>query len=794
MRPGEAPEKMTFNPAKIMEEGLKGNLFTVDKNGFMRQITLTENENGNPRYEFNTSEPMTLPQNPPRPSFVTRMFAWLIPSFKAEVNEYKRQLAMNSAIRSFGEDPERKVNFNPTPEDRQADRDLREAQQKLQKEIQKEMEKQPVQSKPEIRQETTPEPESATKQKPTPEPEPATKKEPAPKPVETVSPPPVNETNNEPEKNQPQKTVKKVQPPAKMREFTKDPRIVKNDVIALTNDPEVLQNFKDAPENSDLEADTMNFLDHRIYRLTNMAEQAKTPAKSDRKPIITNEDGERKVMVDAAQPRSQRTGNGCWSVSLQTLLTYRGAKIDQEDIRSYRPDGTKQSIEFDLTAEKLNLNTVNSVSNYSTLINQFLPNVVLHSVGYNLYNRPGADEREDLLRGAISKGLEEHNSPVSYVKNDHFCTIVGMKGDKIYYKDPLTGRKDGRDPDTTLETSIQELASASKLQLFWLQDLEVDLGGNVKDMNGYAVDGVNYSGGVYSNIGEEVNSFNENFTIQEAGREFKVAGGEKSLRMSSNYPVTLGYKRNPAQMTGFAYNMDALGQMCQDLKKLSAEGQERRETGAVYTSLDALTKKLEGFVSGKVGIDYEQMYGVAKDYKALANAAGGDSALGRALGNHLQQVRSALDAHLHYDNRQLGYPKRWPEPGNPKREQLEQGLAGMIAAGNIKAVGMENENWLKGYDPKNVTTAKDQIRKGEAFQNMMKQLDLSVDQEQKRFGGRAQKRAALSWCLRRQSPVAAHGIRQRISCAKGAGAGRASTGKRVGGREARYGGRWRSEE
>ena len=54
----------------------------------------------------------------------------------------------------------------------------------------------------------------------------------------------------------------------------------------------------------------------------------------------------------------------------------------------------------------------------------------------------------------------------------------------------------------------------------------------------------------------------------------------------------------------------------------------------------------------------------------------------------------------------------------------------MIAAGNIKAVGMENENWLKGYDPKNVTTAKDQIRKGEAFQNMMKQLDLSVDQEQ----------------------------------------------------------------
>lgn len=99
------------------------------------------------------------------------------------------------------------------------------------------------------------------------------------------------------------------------------------------------------------------------------------------------------------------------------------------------------------------------------------------------------------------------------------------------------------------------------------------------------------------------------------------------------------------------------------------------------------------------------------------------------LAEEILEVRGALGAHLHYDNRQLGYPGRWPEPGSEKRGQLEKCLAGLIVEGNIKAVDTGNKNWLKFYAPKNIKTAEDEVRKGAAFQNMMTKLDETLKKE-----------------------------------------------------------------
>lgn len=100
------------------------------------------------------------------------------------------------------------------------------------------------------------------------------------------------------------------------------------------------------------------------------------------------------------------------------------------------------------------------------------------------------------------------------------------------------------------------------------------------------------------------------------------------------------------------------------------------------------------------------------------------------LAEEILEVCGALGAHLHYDNRQLGYPGRWPEPGSAKRGQLEKCLAGLIVEGNIKAVDTSNKNWLKFYAPKNIKTAEDEVRKGAAFQSMMTKLDERIKQEE----------------------------------------------------------------
>ena len=340
-------------------------------------------------------------------------------------------------------------------------------------------------------------------------------------PVEKVSPPPREAADKELENKQNrQEKLKKVEQPKTVEEFTSDPAIIGNEEIALTNGPEVLLDFMGAPENSDLRPVTKEFLSNRIYRLVKMEERAK-------------------------QPREQTTKNGCWSVSLQLQLNYRGVEnIEQEDIRSYRPDRTKQSVEADLNAKRLNENKDNSIANYSTLINQFLPNTVLNSVTFYNLNQTAQDpDRKALLKNVLSKALEEHNSPISCVFGDHYRTIVGMKGDRIYWKDSRTSS----DSDRTWDRPIGDLVGQYKLELYWLQDLKADLGGCVKDMNGHAVEGANYAGGVYSNPSEEITKHNEKFTILEASGQYQAEGCKLTAPSTGKYPVTLSYKRNPAR-------------------------------------------------------------------------------------------------------------------------------------------------------------------------------------------------------------------------------------------------------
>lgn len=44
------------------------------------------------------------------------------------------------------------------------------------------------------------------------------------------------------------------------------------------------------------------------------------------------------ILSDVSQAETQRTDKGCWSVSLASMLGQKGVQIDQDTIRTYRPD------------------------------------------------------------------------------------------------------------------------------------------------------------------------------------------------------------------------------------------------------------------------------------------------------------------------------------------------------------------------------------------------------------------------------------------------------------------------
>ena len=219
----------------------------------------------------------------------------------------------------------------------------------------------------------------------------------------------------------------------------------------------------------------------------------------------------------------------------------------------------------------------------------------------------------------------------------------------------------------------------------------------------------------------------------EPSSEQQTALGDALEALKTSAETYVSYKgdltRNTKDSERARINAaNSILEFVKDGKALLTAYAEGREMAAIEAKEKAdLQEKIRQCYAS---IDYEQMHRVAKDYQALLGSAGDDKELSRVLGEHLEQVRGALGAHLHYDNRQLGYPGRWPEPGSEKRGQLEKCLAGLIVEGNIKSVGNENKNWLKYYDTKSINLAKEQIRKGAAFQNIMTKLDERIKQEE----------------------------------------------------------------
>ena len=280
------------------------------------------------------------------------------------------------------------------------------------------------------------------------------------------------------------------------KEFLKINGNVKEKLIRVTGNIQLLKDYLKANKDK-LSASEIEHLNYRIEVMEEINKLSENNLKeiNKRKALIApveRKDGTIEL-VHIHQDNLQNTWNGCWSVSLQLLLQSRGVRLTQEQIRSFRPDITDRKVADELKNEHmLNEDKKSIMDQKVDLVMKVLPNTSMNMV---TIDNTGNNTKRNLItaKKLITKALKEDCSPVSIVKNGHFRTIVGIKGDEILLKDSIQFRTHGA--NHTYKISLKELISGTKdnLSLYWLHDLSVEKDGKCREFDG--LDGVSYKDG-----------------------------------------------------------------------------------------------------------------------------------------------------------------------------------------------------------------------------------------------------------------------------------------------------------
>lgn len=301
-------------------------------------------------------------------------------------------------------------------------------------------------------------------------------------------------------------------------------------------------------------------------------------------PLI-RKNNESILLDQAEQPRQQDTTNGCWSVSLQTQLGYRGVSLDQQAIRAFRPNPDEfREVRGINGNQEFNSDAANDMSNYASLVHKVLPNTCVKYVSFF----EGTDRLEG-LRTHIQKALREDNSPVSFVVNNHFRTIIGMDQDTLFIKDPLQ--------DGTQKISLTELsAKPYDIGLYWLKDMEPTLDGRIPEENGWQMD---YCGGHLLNTDNSGTVSVDNYDGVNA--------------IHNLVPIELSYRRqkNQSGKDVFAVNLDALENNRQNLlNEIERLPEKVRNNPAVHTIL----QQTDGMVKDTRPADRTNMQTLSDTY------------------------------------------------------------------------------------------------------------------------------------------------------------------------------------
>ncbi len=162
----------------------------------------------------------------------------------------------------------------------------------------------------------------------------------------------------------------------------------------------------------------------------------------------------------------QTADNGCWSVALSLMLGHRGVKLDQNDIRGFRPD--KEAFGQDDVNEANGDNPM-EITSYVDMVNRVAPNTAVNVI------EEDADDigtAKDKLETMIRRGLGKDNSPIAIYTGGHYRTITAIEDGRIHMSDSLRNHEVVMTVDELADRLYKNNKYVIKAQ--WLADIEVD--------------------------------------------------------------------------------------------------------------------------------------------------------------------------------------------------------------------------------------------------------------------------------------------------------------------------------
>jgi len=210
--------------------------------------------------------------------------------------------------------------------------------------------------------------------------------------------------------------------------------------------------------------------------------------------VTEKADGSEAVRIaNVHQTERQSTGNGCWSVCIANIVSSRGVKVSQSDIRGVRPDYDKDTANNlgEMADESFNTDSQSNIMEKSDAVINFLPGHMvkeLEIVKYEFSEAKDEISREEYDRNAIEQvknaiiqAIKVDKSPIGLLEDGHYLTITGIDGDTIEYKNSAGINPD---PDHTYTGSLTALIGdimashmLTGIQLTWVKKIELSKDG-----------------------------------------------------------------------------------------------------------------------------------------------------------------------------------------------------------------------------------------------------------------------------------------------------------------------------
>ncbi|MDO4732919.1 MAG: hypothetical protein Q4B50_05335, partial [Bacillota bacterium] len=531
-------------------------------------------------------------------------------------------------------------------------------------------------------------------------------------------------------------------------EFTNDPQII-NGPVGLENDPRKLRAF--LQQNPQLSEDSKEHLNYRISCMERVEELQKHPTNHlplGNGPVIYRNGqeipreelkrGDKILLKGVTQPRRQSSGNGCWSVSIQSQLNYRGVDIQQEEIRAFRPNEYESGSCPDGIAFA-SQDRMQTFDIYTALIDKVAPNTA--AMHYELNNPVTKDDIPN-IRTLICHALLQANSPISLCKGNHFYTIVGIEGDTIHYLDPLS-----TDKNLVYTRNLDSFLIGSSFDLNWLQPLNPTLGGSITQFPNWAERGTNYHGGEAFSF---ISTGREHMEHMYMGKLYNLPlsdeeGNVSEISLAFQTPKVLHYKR----LSGGNYNAEILEEMRQQLLQLPGAGTNPALKQLLQTEEDLLSGKLMGDDAGMRQLARSCHAALQGIEKQLETAEGQQreqlEQLQQNLQNNARDIRSALISTFHgrYTQKVSSTNKiidllHFSGHASQKRykgyQDLREGFAGLLYLDKVKNLDPKGTAWIDALEAAEQCVA--DIRNSEALNNMVRDMiktghSYSVAKEQK---------------------------------------------------------------